>query len=406
MKIAYVMSRFPKITETFILLEILELCRRGVCPEVYPLIRQKEPVAHTEVGQVMSWVHYTPFLSAAVLLTNLWYLLSHPRRYLGSLWEMIAGSFGSWGLLVKTLILFPKSVRIAHDVRRRGITHVHAHFATFPAATALVIHRLTGVPFSFTAHGSDIHVVQRMLAQKIRASRFAVMISDYNRRFVLERCGRALADKLVTIHCGIRPEDYQPGRAPSPAQGGFSILCVASFGEVKGHTYLIDACRALRERGVDFTCHLVGDGPLRQAITNQITATGLTDHFVLHGALPRQKVAQLLKEADAAVLTSVLTERGDREGIPVALMEAMAAGLPVVASDISGIPELVTHEETGLLAPPRDSRAIADALERLSADPDLRRRLGSNGRRKVLQDFNITSSVSQLIELWGETQDY
>ena len=402
MKIAYIMSRFPKVTETFVLLEMLELRKHDVDLAIYPLIKPRAHVQHPEAQELMPRVHYTPFLSPGVLLANLRCMVAHPIRYWKTLWEVVSGTFGSWSFLAKSLAMFPKSVRIAGLMQRAGIEHVHAHFSTYPAGAALVVHRLSGIPFTFTAHGSDIHVEQRMLAEKIEASLGAVMISEYNRRFVLEKCGLALADKLHVIHCGIRPADYeQAGGGQSRADAPFSIICVASLNEVKGHTYLIEACRLLRERGVDFVCHLVGDGPLRGRITGQIAAGGLGDHVLLHGARTRGDVAALLAQADAAALTSVKTPSGRREGIPVVLMEAMASGLPVVASEISGISELVEPERAGLLVPPGQSGAIADALQRLSADPELRRRLGAAGRQKVRSEFAIEDTVAQLVRLWG-----
>jgi glycosyltransferase involved in cell wall biosynthesis len=266
----------------------------------------------------------------------------------------------------------------------------------------LIVRRLTGIPYSFTAHGSDIHVDQRMLGAKIRASAFAVMISEYNRLFVLDKCGGDLDEKMVVIHCGVRMEDHQmPFLPTSPPEDPFTILCVASLNEVKGHRYLVEAARHLKESGEDFLCRLVGDGPLRDRLAGQISEAGLEKEFVLHGALPRGEVARRMRRADAAVLPSVMTSRGDREGIPVALMEAMATGLPAVASDISGIPELVEDGRTGLLVPPRESRALADALHRLMEDPELRRKFGQRGREKVREEFTITGSVERLLELWG-----
>lgn len=401
MKLAYIMSRFPTVTETFVLLEMSELRRRRTCPEIYPLIWQRLPVVHPEAQDLMPHVHRAWFVSPRVVWANVRSLVAHPLRYAAVIWELASGMFGSWRLFLKTLIVFPKSVWMTLDMQRRGIEHVHAHFSTLPAAAALVARRLADIPFTFTAHGSDIHVDQRMLDRKIEASAGAVMVSEYNRRFVLERCGTSLADKLSVIHCGIRPDDYEACRSQ---QGGedrpFTVACVAALKEVKGHEYLIEACRILRDRGVDFVCRLAGDGPLRRRIEEQIGRHGLEGRVLLHGALARDEVSELLKQADAAALTSVPTARGRREGIPVALMEAMAAGLPVVASRISGVPELVEHERNGLLVPPRESEAIADALQRLSDDPELGRRLGLAARAKVREEFDIEQTVDRLLELW------
>lgn len=161
---------------------------------------------------------------------------------------------------------------------------------------------------------------------------------------------------------------------------------------------MIEACRLLRERGVDFRCLLVGDGELRAALQAQIDQHGLTDHIVLLGRQPRQKVSELLNTSDVLVLPSIITSRGKKEGIPVALMEALAAQLAVIATDISGISELVVHEQTGLLVPEKDAAAIAGALERLRADGPLRAQLGEQGRAKVLQEFDLHSNTAALAD--------
>jgi colanic acid/amylovoran biosynthesis glycosyltransferase len=176
----------------------------------------------------------------------------------------------------------------------------------------------------------------------------------------------------------------------------FQFACVASFDEVKGHRYLIEACQILRDRGIGFVCHLVGDGPLRREIEEWIEQAKLDRHVRVHGAQPRPEVARILADADAAVLASYLTKQGKREGIPVALMEGMGAGLPVVASDISGIPELVEHGRTGLLFPPQNSTALADALQQLAHDPQLRECMGRAGRERVLRDFDLRTNAANL----------
>jgi glycosyltransferase involved in cell wall biosynthesis len=268
---------------------------------------------------------------------------------------------------------------------------------------ALIVHRLTGLPFSFTAHGHDIHVERRMLREKVDASSFAVMISEYNRRLVLEECPGTDPRKLHVLHCGADTELFAPG-ARSHAAGALSLVCVGSFIEVKGHRYLIEACRILRERGTAVRCHLVGDGPGRHDLEDAIERAGLGEEIVVHGSLPRPAVARLMSAADVIVQPSVPTRRGSREGIPVSLMEGMACGLPAVASRISGIPELVEDGENGFLVPPRDPGALAVALDRLAGDPGLRQRMGRAARRKVLDAFDLSRNAARLAALIREAR--
>jgi glycosyltransferase involved in cell wall biosynthesis len=175
------------------------------------------------------------------------------------------------------------------------------------------------------------------------------------------------------------------------------MVCVGSLEEVKGHRFLIEACGMLRDRGLQFQCHLVGEGPLRKAVVAQIDGLGLTDHVVMHGARSRDAVAHLLSCADAAVLASHPTREGRREGIPVALMEAMASGLPVVSTDISGIPELIESGTTGVLVPSGDATALAGALLQLAEDAALRDRLGRAARQRVIEGFNLRANTAQLL---------
>jgi glycosyltransferase involved in cell wall biosynthesis len=400
MKIAYTMSRFPKLTETFVLYEIVALESLGVEVEIYPLLRERQSVEHPEAERLTRGAHYHPFVSFPILRANLHYLVRKPGAYLRVLAEVLAGTRRSRNFLVGALGIFPKSVRFAWEMERAGVDHLHAHFATHPALAALVVHRLTGIPFSFTAHGSDLHVDRTMLDRKIAASRFTVTVSRFNREVIVRECGEWAREKIRVVRCGVDPEVFRPGFRRRDAGEPLRILCVASYEEVKGHRYLIEACRLLKARGVRFSCHLVGDGPRRGEVEEQIARAGLRSEVIVHGPLPRRHVADLLSLGDMAALPSVPTKDGKKEGIPVALMEAMACALPVVSSDLSGIPELVEDGRTGLLVAPRDAEALAGALGRLAADPELRDRMGRAGRAKVLEEFHLERNAASLARLF------
>jgi colanic acid/amylovoran biosynthesis glycosyltransferase len=395
-RLGYVMSRFPKISETFILREIVSLRRLGFPVEIYPLLRRQQEIKHAEAEKVAAGAHYHPLMSAAVLAANWHYAVTRPAAYARMLWDVVSGTIRSPRHFPRAMALLPKAAYLAREMTRSGVTHVHAHFSNHPALIALAVHRLTGIPYSFTAHGSDLHVDQCFLAEKVREAAFAVAISQYNKDFIVERCGEDLREKILVIHCGVDPEVFQP--APKALDGPFQFLCVGSLGPVKGHRYLIEACRILRDRGVDFECHIVGDGDLREDIERRIEDAGLSDRVKLHGALRQEGVVRRMRAAHAMVLPSVIRPRGDREGIPVVLMEAMAAGLPVVSSRISGIPELVLDGETGILVEPRDPGGIADALHALAGDAGLRERLGAAGRKRVVERFDLETNVSQLCD--------
>jgi colanic acid/amylovoran biosynthesis glycosyltransferase len=265
----------------------------------------------------------------------------------------------------------------------------------------LVVGRLTGLPYSFTAHGSDLHVRRRMLPEKVAEAAFVATVSHDNRRLIVQECGGRFADKVHVVRAGVDTALFAPnGNGRRPA-GPLRVLCVGTLHEVKGQAHLVEACRLLADAGVDVACRLVGDGPDRAALARRIAAVGLQARVELAGARTRPQVVAELAAADVLAAPSVPTRAGKREGIPVVLMEAMSCGVAVVASDLSGIPELVEDGVSGLLVAPGDARALADALRRLHDDPALRSRLGRAGRERVLAEFDLERSAAQLARRFG-----
>lgn len=397
-KVAYIMSRFPKISETFILFEMIEQERNGVQIELYPLLHEKQPVSHPEVEKYLQRANFHPFVSLPILKAN-WHYFSHkPMKYLELFFELLFSAFGSLNFTLGVLVYFPKAVRFAYEMQQKGVSHIHAHFCNHPAVVAMIINRLTSIPFSFTAHGSDLHVEKRMLDKKVKASAFAVTVSYFNKEAMVKACGDWAHDKVHVIRCGIDTEVFVPN-TEQETNGKLKVICIGSFEEVKGHKYLVEACQKLHERGIDFVCDFIGDGPVRKQVSEQIAATGLDNKIIIHGPKPRQEVVRMLKNADIKVLPSVPTAKGKREGVPVVLMEAMAMALPVVSSQLSGIPELVDDGKTGVLVPPRDVIGIANALQSLYEEPELRRKLGQAGREKVMREFNLKTNTVVLLDL-------
>lgn len=392
-RVAYVMSRFPKLTETFVLDEILELERNGVTVEVFPLWREPAEVVHPEARPVVSRAHFTPTLDVAILRDNVHCLLGAPALYLGTLATLVRANLRSPRFLLGALAIFPKSCHFALRMRALEVQHVHAHFASHPAVAAFVVGRLAGIPWSFTAHGSDLHREQAMLREKVDETKFVVAISQFNRRFILDRVGEGFAGKIRVIHCGV---DLDRHSRTESAAGALEIGCIGTLHAVKGQKYLLDACAALSKRGVEWRCHLIGDGPDRRALESQTRTLGLEGRVVFHGSCERERVRALLAGMDVVVAPSVPTRDGRREGIPVVLMEAGACGIALVASRLSGIPELVVDGETGLLVEPGDSDGLARALARIASEPETRERLGQAVRRRIESDFCLERNVEQL----------
>ncbi|MEH6588781.1 MAG: glycosyltransferase family 4 protein [Halioglobus sp.] len=395
-RVAYMMSYFPKLTETFVLDEILEMERRGIAVEIFPLMGECTGVIHPEAIPLVARTRFTPMINGRIVLDNLSCLVRRPARYLSTLATLVTANRSSMRFLFGALAVFPKACSIALEMRRLGIRHVHAHFASHPAAAAFVVGRMADIPWSFTAHGSDLHRAQAMLREKASEAAFVVAISEYNRHFILESVGADYADKVEVIHCGVEPG--RVNRAP-PRRGPLQISCVGTLHEVKGQHYLLQACGLLRDRGIDFVCNLIGEGPDREELEQCAAALGITEQVIFHGACKREQVFALLAQMHIAVAPSVPTADGRREGIPVALMEAAACGLPLVASRLSGIPELVRDGETGYLTDPGDIEGLADAIDKVARTPSLGRRLGGEARHRQEVDFNLLVNVARLERL-------
>ncbi|HEX5759214.1 MAG TPA: glycosyltransferase, partial [Thermoanaerobaculia bacterium] len=307
---------------------------------------------------------------------------------------------GSPNLLLRTLALLPKSVYLAERLAEIGVRHLHAHYATHPATAALVVSELSGIPWSMTVHAHDLFVRRQGLALKLRRARFVRAISRFNRSFLAARWPEATG-KVAVVHVGVEPERYAAAARAAASEEAAEdapprLVCVAALKPYKGHAVLLRAYARLRDAGVPFACELIGEGPLRAKIEASIAALGLGERVRLAGALPEDEVARRLAGAAAVVLPSVVARDGQMEGIPVALMEAMAAGRPVVASDLSGVSELVEHETNGLLVPPGDAAALAAAIRRLLADPAYGAELGRRGRETVEREFRLDRTVAAL----------
>jgi colanic acid/amylovoran biosynthesis glycosyltransferase len=399
-RIAYTMSRFPKISETFVLYEMQELQRAGLTVEVFPLVRERPAITHAEAEAFLAQVSHRGPLSGDVRAAMAYWQRKAGARYTALWSEVLLGSLGSPKFFSRVPAVLGQASWMAQQMEAHGIEHLHAHFATHPALAAYVIHRLTGIPYSITVHAHDLYVDRTFLAPKLQAAERIITISQFNRDLIGRLYGGVIADKTRVIRCGVDLSVFQPRQYVQRNQP-FSLLCVASLEDYKGHEYLVQACSLLRDQGVDFRCKLVGTGELRHTIEAQIDRYDLEPNIELCGPQPRAKVSQLMAEADVVVLPSVVTPSGKMEGIPVALMEAMACAVPVVATNISGIPELISDGRSGLLVPQRDSQALAMALARLANDPGLRQQLGQAGRKKIAAEYDLRRNALTLAELLG-----
>jgi glycosyltransferase involved in cell wall biosynthesis len=396
------MSRFPHLPETFILREMSELERQGWHIGLYPLIRQQQPVLHAEAKEWLARAHFVRSGSASAIGANLQALSHKPRVFLAAWGRAMRDNARNPGFLARATLLLPKATAMARLMQEQGIAHIHAHYATHPALVAWMIHRLSGITFSFTVHAHDIYERTEMLTTKVREAAFVAAISTYNRELVVRIAGEWARARTYVVHCGIVPEDYQvaAGVGLRETGGRFEIISVGSLQPYKGQRYLVEACALLRDRGIPVHCRIVGGGQEYDRLEQQIRKSGLDGSVELLGALPQESVARLLPTAHCYAQPSIITRSGKMEGIPVSLMEALACCLPVIATEISGVPELVRRNETGYLVPPADVSALADALGTVYAQPREAAALARAGRALVLREFDLRTNVAALASLF------
>jgi len=398
-RIAYVVSRFPDPSETFVLRELNAVERRaGVEVELFVLFPPKHPFVHPDAERWVGCAHRAS--PAAALGGTLWWLARRPLRMGRSLASVVAGHWRKPERLLRALVACTAAAAHARTMRRVRIDRVHAHFATYPALAAWLAGRLIDVPYSFTAHAHDIYVDQLHLRTLAREADGIAAISEFNRAFLAPYVGDA-GTPVELVRCGVVPSAYAFRERALPSEGPVRAICVATLNELKGHTVLLDALARGGSELERLELDLVGSGPLEAALREQVARLGLDGRVRFHGTRSEVEVAELLDRADLFVLASVVAQNGRMDGIPVALMEALAAGLPVVASHLSGIPELVRDGETGVLAEPGDAEDLARALCEVLGDPGAAIRRARAGRRLIEQEFDIERSADRMLELFG-----
>jgi colanic acid/amylovoran biosynthesis glycosyltransferase len=396
MKIAYLMSRFPLLSETFILREMIEVECQGHEVVMYPLICQHQPVVHEEAMEWNSRANCIPFFSLAIFTENLKTFFQHPSLYFSLVWHIFKDNLSSFDFLTKSLFLFPKAVYTSKCLKMEGVDHIHAHYATYPALIAWITHQLTGISYSITIHSHDIFDCQAMLETKLRDALFLVPISNYNVEFMASHVGDWIRKKCHVIHCGVNLSQYRSiaNRNNKKETDIFEILQIGSLHWKKGQVYLLQAIASLRNQGVPIHLRIIGEGNERSNLEREIENLNLENVVELLGARTQEEVANLLPSADCYVQSSV------SEGIPVAIMEAMACELPVVATNITGIPELVMDGKTGLLTSSHDPEALAKALAYIKKNPEHAALMGKHGRIWVQEQFDLEKNVANLIILF------
>jgi glycosyltransferase involved in cell wall biosynthesis len=398
-RIAYVASQFPKLTETFILREVMEMERRGLVVSLYSVRPRPRGKLHAAALPYLERTHYAPWLGLAHVGAFFSLLFRRPAgvaRGVAFLLKDCLAHARYPAVIVKTIVCTPKFFLFAREMDRDGVAHVHGHFANYPTTLAVFASRVLGITCSFTGHAWDIFVPfnQAGLAAKISEAQFVATCTGFNARLLSGLCHDADRKKIMLNHHGLDLTEY----VPAAEREGDRIMAGGSLVEQKGLSYLVDAAALLRDRGLTFRIEIVGDGPLFEALTEQVNQHQLMHLVALVGSMPHEELRLRMRTAAMFVLPSVETSDGFMDGIPNILIESLALAVPVVSSRLSGIPELVVEGETGLLVEERNTGALADAIEALLRDPGRGRAMGSAGRARVETMFDLGRNASQLVE--------
>ena len=390
-RLGYVLKRYPRLSETFIVNEILALERAGLGVRIYASARPSGLTTHAAVGRVRARVTY---------------FRENSRRLWRRRPEKLRAECGAAELFDRLRVRFAgdeeqaselaQACSIAGMVRREGISHLHAHFATSAARIASLAARFAGVPYSFTAHAKDIFlesVDRDLLGRLLRGASFVVAISDYHARFLHDCEPHA---RVLVVRNGLDLKRLAWAGDERSARPG-RILAIGRLIEKKGFEYLLSACDILRRQGIPFDCCLAGEGPLRPELERQIQRLQLESRVKLLGALSQEQVRVQLSEASVFAAPCVSTSSGDRDGLPTVILEAMALGVPVVSTPVTAIPEIVRHGDTGALVPECDSEQLAQAIRDLLERPSYGHKLAVAARRAVEKNHDADISAGLLM---------
>lgn len=392
MKVGYVLKSYPRLSQTFIVNELLAHERAGLPIEIFSLRPARDEPRHACVAQVRAAVTYLPAPASAA--ADLREAIGVGAQALPGLAHELAQAGAEPPEEVFQALL------LARLARERGITHLHAHFGNVATAVARLAGRFAGIPYSFTAHARDIfhrNVVPEVLRRKLAQAKVVVTVSEFNRDFLRGRYGAAAA-RVTRIYNGLDPESFAYA---SPADRPPVIVAVGRLVDKKGFPDLIDACAALAADGRDFRCVIVGDGPQAPQLRERIAAAGLDAHVALLGLRVQDEVKRLIRQAAVLAAPCVVGADGDQDGLPTVLLEAMALGTPCVGTDVTGIPEVLRDGETGLMVAQHAPRALAAALGALLDDAPLRVRLARAARGHIEAEFDIHRNTARMRALFA-----
>ncbi len=396
-RIAYLFSRYPVVSYTFCDSEMLELEASQVELTIASLNPPANTFRHERLQNFQAEIVYPP---PPAILKAKEKLMHETHDWEENLTPMITRHEKEYGAVYKPRTRARNAAFFAEEFLRRGVEHIHVHFANRATHTALFIKELAGIPFSFTAHAQDFMVDlgnDDLLREMCHEAEFIVAVSDWSRDLLAKTCPDS-ASKIQRIYNGIRLDDFPTAKTDSP--GPLKMVAIGRLIEFKGFHVLLESCAKLRDRGIEFECTIIGEGPWHHRLLDQREKLGLVDHVTFAGIGTQEEVKRQLEESHVFVLPCIVDSKGASDILPTVIMEAMAVRLPVVSTWLVGVPEMVEHQKTGLLVESANEEELANALEKLAKDPELRKTLGEAGHALAAKRFDRTVTTGQLLNLF------
>ncbi len=400
MRVGYVVKRYPRYSETFIVNEILAHEAAGLEIEIFALRPPCDTHFQNIIARVRATVNYVHLPSvgraseslntlAPTAASYFWAELVEASKTIPNFWHSLEYARDESASNVY------QAAWIAREVILKGITHLHAHFGSVATSVARLAAHFAGVPYTFTAHAKDIFhesVDRADLRRKLNDAAAVITVSDYNLNYLRENYGTA-ADRVERIYNGLNLENLA---YKSPEVRPPQIISVGRLVEKKGLKYLIDACSILASRGCKFSCQIIGTGDCEIALQERIVRLGLQNQVKIIGPRPQNEVFKLLQQAAVFAAPYIIAKDGNRDGLPTVLLEAMALGTPCVGTDVTGMPEVISDRTTGSIVRQNDPVTLANALEEILQDPNLRVQLATRARQLVESEFDIDKNTARM----------
>ena len=404
MKIVYLLDCFPKLSETFILNEIVELKKidNSIGLSIYSLKKPKENLVHKQAKQFSPiYINDLKISFFKIFFYFLEKVFTHPLGVVKSVFFFTVtkkGNLFKYYLFNLWCFLF-RLLKISYSIEKEGCNHIHSHFALISTQYTLCVHLLTKIPYSFTSHANDIFVNPQLLKQKHKHASFAVTISEFNKKYLIDNFN-VKPEKINVIHCGINTNMFNNKKHHDMRQTTFNIVSIGRFVQKKGFPYLIKACKLFKDKyGEKFQCSIIGAGELQNSLKKLIDEYKLADQIKLTGEKTQSEVIDILTTCDTFVLPCIKADNGDMDGSPMVIKEAMAMGVTTISTTISGIPEIIL-DGTGFLVPPESETELFNAIEKVYLmPPNVKHELEKKAKELIEVKFNVNSEAKKLLSL-------